>query len=157
MNNQDYIYMKEALKEAKKASKIGEVPIGCVIVQNDTIIARGYNKRHTSKNAIMHAEVIAINKACKALNKWILDDCTIYVTLEPCPMCAGAILQARMKRVVFGASEPKFGACGSITNILNNPQFNHQVEITSGIMQTESQQLLQNFFHILRQKEQNKI
>ena len=152
MNNQDYIYMKEALKEAKKASKIGEVPIGCVIVQNDTIIARGYNKRQTSKNAIMHAEVIAINKACKALNRWILDDCTIYVTLEPCPMCAGAILQARMKRVVFGASEPKFGACGSIINLLNNPQFNHQVEITSGIMQEEAKDLLQNFFHILRQK-----
>ena len=157
MNNSDYIYMKEALKEAKKAYKIGEVPIGCVIVQNDIIIARGYNKRQTTKNAIMHAEIIAINKACKKLNRWILDDCTIYVTLEPCPMCAGAILQSRMKRVVFATEEPKFGACGSIVNLLKNPSFNHQVSITSGIMQEESKELLQNFFHILRQKGQNRI
>ena len=105
----------------------------------------------------MHAEIIAINKACKKLNRWILDDCTIYVTLEPCPMCAGAILQSRMKRVVFATEEPKFGACGSIVNLLNNPSFNHQVSITSGIMQEESKELLQNFFHILRQKGQNRI
>ena len=149
--------MKEALKEAKKAFKIGEVPIGCVIVQNGVIIARAHNKRQTSKNAIMHAEIIAINKVCKILNKWILDDCDIYVTLEPCPMCAGAILQARMKRLIFGAPEPKFGACGSVVNLLNNPLFNHQVEITSGIMQEESQKLLQNFFHILRQNNKNKV
>lgn len=157
MNNQDFIYMKEALKEAKKAYEIGEVPIGCVIVQNGVIIARAHNKRQTSKNAIMHAEIIAINKACKKLNKWILDDCDIYVTLEPCTMCAGAILQARMNRLVFAASEPKFGACGSVVNLLNNPSFNHQVEIESGIMQEESQKLLQNFFHILRQNNKNKV
>ena len=157
MNNQDFIYMKEALKEAKKAYEIGEVPIGCVIVQNGVIIARAHNKRQTSKNAIMHAEIIAINKACKKLNKWILDDCDIYVTLEPCTMCAGAILQARMNRLVFAASEPKFGACGSVVNLLNNPSFNHQVEIESGIMQEESQKLLQNFFYILRQNNKNKV
>lgn len=156
MNNEAR-YMKEALKEARKAFDIGEVPIGCVIVQNGKIIARGYNKRQTSKNALMHAEIIAINKACKKLNKWILDDCDIYVTLEPCPMCAGAILQARMKRLIFGAPEPKFGACGSVVNLLNNPSFNHQVEITSGIMQEESKELLQNFFHILRQNNKNKV
>lgn len=157
MNNQDFIYMKEALKEAKKAFDIGEVPIGCVIVQNGKIIARGYNKRQTSKNALMHAEIIAINKACKKLNKWILDDCDIYATLEPCPMCAGAILQSRMNRLIFGAPEPKFGACGSVVNLLNNPSFNHQVEIECGIMQEESKQLLQNFFHILRQNNKNKV
>lgn len=150
-------YMQEALKEARKAFDIGEVPIGCVIVQNGKIIARGYNKRQTSKNALMHAEIIAINKACKKLNKWILDDCDIYVTLEPCPMCAGAILQARMKRLIFGAPEPKFGACGSVVNLLNNPSFNHQVDVTCGIMQEESKQLLQNFFHILRQNNKNKV
>ncbi len=156
MNNEAR-YMQEALKEARKAFDIGEVPIGCVIVQNGKIIARGYNKRQTSKNALMHAEIIAINKACKRLNKWILDDCDIYVTLEPCPMCAGAILQARMKRVVFATSEPKFGACGSVVNLLNNQSFNHQVDVTCGIMQEESKQLLQNFFHILRQNNKNKV
>lgn len=152
MINKDIYFMKEALKEAKKAFQKNEIPVGCVIIYNDKIIARGHNLRQTKKSVLGHAEIIAIQKANKKLNAWILDECTMYVTLEPCAMCAGAILQSRIKRLVFGAYEPKHGACGSIINLLNNNEFNHQVEITSNVLENESSALLKNFFQILRQK-----
>lgn len=152
MINRDIYFMKEALKEAKKAFNKNEIPVGCVIVLDDQIIARGHNLRQTKKSVLGHAEIIAIQKANKKLDSWILENCTMYVTLEPCSMCAGAILQSRIKRLVFGAYEPKHGACGSIINILDNNEFNHQVEITSNVLENESSTLLKNFFQILRQK-----
>ena len=152
MINRDIYFMKEALKEAKKAFNKNEIPVGCVIVLDDQIIARGHNLRQTKKSVLGHAEIIAIQKANKKLDSWILENCTMYVTLEPCSMCAGAILQSRIKRLVFGAYEPKHGACGSIINILDNNEFNHQVEVTSNVLENESSTLLKNFFQILRQK-----
>ena len=152
MINRDIYFMKEALKEAKKAFNKNEIPVGCVIVLDDQIIARGHNLRQTKKSVLGHAEIMAIQKANKKLDSWILENCTMYVTLEPCSMCAGAILQSRIKRLVFGAYEPKHGACGSIINILDNNEFNHQVEITSKVLENESSTLLKNFFQILRQK-----
>ena len=144
-------FMNIALKEAQKAFNKNEVPVGCVIVKDDKIIARAHNQRHTKNSVLGHAELIAIQKANKKLNTWILEGCTIYVTLEPCPMCAGAILQSRMDKVVFGAFEPKFGACGSIVNLLDEPKFNHQVEIEGGVLEEDCRNLLKNFFQILRQ------
>lgn len=143
-------YMREALKEAKKASRIGEVPIGCVIVYQDKIIGRGYNKRNKNKTTLAHAELIAIQKASKAMGDWRLEDCTMYVTLEPCQMCAGAIVQARMKKVVVGTMNPKAGCAGSILNILQMEEFNHQVELEIGILEEECTQVLQAFFKELR-------
>ena len=144
-------YMREAIKQAKKAVAIGEVPIGCVIVYGDKIIARGYNKRNLKKTTLGHAELIAIQKASKKLGDWRLEDCTMYITLEPCPMCAGAIVQARIPRVVVGAMNPKAGCAGSILNILQVKQFNHQVELVTGVMQEECQNLMKDFFRQLRQ------
>ena len=123
-------YMKEALKQAKKAYALGEVPIGCVIVHEGKIIGRGYNRRNTDKNTLAHAEITAINKASKVIGDWRLEECTLYVTLEPCQMCAGAIVQARIPEVVMGCMNPKAGCAGSILNILEIPQFNHQVKVT---------------------------
>ena len=148
----DAIYMKEALKQAKKAYKIKEVPIGCVIVHEDKIIARGYNKRNSKKNTLAHAEIIAINKASKVLGDWRLEDCTMYITLEPCQMCAGAIVQARVKRVVIGSMNPKAGCGGSILNLLQMEQFNHQVDVERGILEEECSQMLKEFFKELRQE-----
>jgi tRNA(adenine34) deaminase len=145
-------YMKEAIKEAKKAAKIGEVPIGCVIVYENKIIARGYNKRNTKKTTLAHAELLAIQKASKALGDWRLEDCTMYVTLEPCQMCSGAIVQARIKQVVVGAMNPKAGCAGSILNILQMKEFNHQVELITGVMEEECSLVLQEFFKGLRVK-----
>ena len=125
-------YMKEALKQAKKAYALGEVPIGCVIVHEGKIIGRGYNRRNTDKNTLAHAEITAINKASKVIGDWRLEECTLYVTLEPCQMCAGAIVQARIPEVVMGCMNPKAGCAGSILNILEMPQFNHQVKVTRG-------------------------
>ena len=147
-------FMNVALKEARKAFDKNEVPVGCVIVIDNKIIARAHNQRHTKNSVLGHAEIIAIQKANKKLNTWILEGCTIYVTLEPCPMCAGAILQSRMDKVVFGAYEPKFGACGSIVNLLDEKKFNHQVEIEGEVMEEECRNLLKNFFQILRQNRQ---
>ncbi|WP_330398564.1 tRNA adenosine(34) deaminase TadA [Anaerocolumna aminovalerica] len=144
--------MKEAIKEAKKAAKIGEVPIGCVIVYEDKIIARGYNKRNTKKTTLAHAELLAIQKASKKLGDWRLEDCTMYVTLEPCQMCAGAIIQARMKEVVVGAMNPKAGCAGSVLNILQMQEFNHQAELITGVMEEECKMVLQDFFKELRIK-----
>lgn len=148
----DEYYMKEALKEASKAAKINEVPVGCVIVRNDEIIARSHNTRHNKKSVFDHAEIIAIKKASKKLDTWILDDVTLYVTLEPCLMCAGTIIQSRIKKVVFAASEPKHGACGSIINVFDNEKykFNHKVEIIPNILEEESKKLLKDFFQNLR-------
>ena len=148
--NRDEYYMKEALKQAKKAMKLGEVPIGCVIVYEDTIIGRGYNRRNTDKNTLSHAEITAINRASKKLGDWRLEDCTLYVTLEPCQMCAGAIIQSRISRVVMGAMNPKAGCGGSILNILEMEEFNHQAEVERGVLQEECSRILQEFFKDLR-------
>ena len=146
-------YMALALKEAEKAFKKNEVPVGCVIVKDDKVIARAHNLRQTKKSVLGHAEILAIEKASKKLNSWILEDCTIYVTLEPCPMCAGTILQSRIKKLVFAAQEPKFGACGSVINLFEK-KFNHEVEVIPNVLQVESSKLLKNFFQILRQNKQ---
>ena len=143
-------YMKEALKQAKKAYALGEVPIGCVIVYEDKIIARGYNRRNTDKNTLAHAEITAINRASKKLGDWRLEDCTLYVTLEPCQMCSGAIVQSRITNVVMGCMNPKAGCGGSILNLLEMPEFNHQVNVIRGVMEEECSQILQDFFKELR-------
>ena len=129
---QDEKYMKEAMKQAKKAAAIEEVPIGCVIVYGDKIIARGYNKRNLKKNTLAHAEIIAMNKASKVIGDWRLEGCTMYVTLEPCPMCAGAIVQARIPRVVVGSMNPKAGCAGSVMNVMQTEDFNNQVALETG-------------------------
>lgn len=153
----DIKYMKAAIKLAKKAAEIEEVPIGCVIVYNDKIIGRGYNRRNTDKTTLGHAEITAIKKASKTIGDWRLEDCTLYVTLEPCQMCAGAIVQARIPRVVIGSMNPKAGCAGSILNILEMPQFNHRCEVTRGILDDECSNMLTTFFKELRQRKlQNK-
>lgn len=143
-------YMHEALKQARKAYCLGEVPIGCVIVHQGRIIGRGYNRRNTDKSTLAHAEITAIRKASKVIGDWRLEECTLYVTLEPCQMCAGAIVQARIPEVVLGCMNPKAGCAGSILNILEMPQFNHQVTVTRGILATECGELLKRFFSELR-------
>ena len=143
-------YMKEALKQAKKPYALGEVPIGCVIVHEGKIIGRGYNRRNTDKNTLAHAEITAINKASKVIGDWRLEECTLYVTLEPCQMCAGAIVEARIPEVVMGCMNPKAGCAGSILNILEMPQFNHQVKVTRGILEADCSQMLKTFFEELR-------
>ena len=145
-------YMRAALREAKKAYALGEVPIGCVLVANDKIIARGYNRRKTDKNTLAHAELTAIRKAGKKTGDWRLEQCTMYVTLEPCQMCAGAIVQARIPKVYIGTMNPKAGCAGSLLNLLQFPAFNHQVEIESGILQEECAALLTGFFKEMREK-----
>lgn len=146
----DEKYMKQALVQAKKAKKIGEVPIGCVIVYEDKIIGRGYNRRKIDKTTLGHAEITAIKKASKFMGDWRLEDCTIYITLEPCPMCAGAIVQARIPRCVVGTMNPKAGCAGSVMNLLNCEGFNHQVEFEEGVLHDECQSILQEFFKDLR-------
>ena len=145
-------FMKAALKEAKKACMIDEVPIGCVLVADDKIIARGYNRRKTDKNTLAHAELTAIRKAGKKTGDWRLEQCTMYVTLEPCQMCAGAIVQARIPKVYIGTMNPKAGCAGSLLNLLQFPSFNHQVEIEKGILQDECAALLTGFFKEMRDK-----
>lgn len=139
-------YMREAIRQAYKAYKLGEVPIGCVIVYDDKIIARGYNRRNTDKNTTSHAEMNAIRKASKKLGDWRLEGCTLYVTLEPCQMCAGAIVQARIDRVVIGSMNPKAGCAGSVLNLLQMEAFNHQVEIVKDVLQSECSEMLSGFF-----------
>lgn len=145
-------YMQAAIEEAKKAQNLGEVPIGAVIVKDGEIIARGYNLRETSQLSNAHAEMIAIAKANEMVGSWRLEDCTPYVTLEPCPMCAGAIVQSRIPTVVFGAHDPKGGCCGTIYNLLDESKFNHRCELVSGVLEEECGQLLSDFFRNLRQK-----
>ena len=152
----DEKFMKAAITQARKAYAIDEVPIGCVIVQNDKIIARGYNRRNIDKNTLAHAELSAIRKASKKTGDWRLEDCTMYVTLDPCQMCAGAIVQSRMKRVVIGSMNAKAGCAGSILNLLQMQQFNHQVEITRGVREEECSQMLSQFFRELRERKKRK-
>lgn len=145
-------YMKEAIRQAKKAGKLGEVPIGCVIVYQDKIIGRGYNRRIVDKNVLSHAEIIAIKKACKFMGDWRLEECTMYVTLEPCPMCAGAIVQARIPRVVIGCRNPKAGCAGSVLDMLHEEGFNHQAETKIGVLEEACSTMLTAFFRELRRK-----
>lgn len=148
----DEYFLGEALKEAKKAFELDEVPVGCVIVYNDKIIARSHNLREKKKNALAHAEIIAINKACKKLKQKFLDGATLYVTIEPCIMCSGAIIQSRIKKVVYGASESKFGCCESLGNVFNDYKFNHHVEVVGGVLKDEAAFLMKSFFKEKRNK-----
>ena len=148
--NEDEKYMKDADRQAKKAYALGEVPIGCVIVHEGKAIGRGYNRRNTDKSTLAHAEITAIKRASKVIGDWRLEECTMYVTLEPCQMCAGAIVQARIPRVVMACMNPKAGCGGSVLNILEMPQFNHQVETVRGVMEEECSALLKTFFKELR-------
>ena len=147
-------YMREAVRQAKKAAALNEVPIGCVIVHEGKIIGRGYNRRMTDHSVLAHAEIIAIKKACRKMGDWRLEGCTIYITLEPCPMCAGAIVQARIPRAVIGCMNPKAGCAGSVLNLLQEDGFNHQVEIEVGMMGEECSQMLKDFFRSLRKKKE---
>ena len=148
----DEKYMKKAIKLAKKAAKNGEVPIGCIIVYEDKIIGKGYNRRKEKSSTLAHAEISAIKQACKYIGDWRLEGCTMYVTLEPCMMCAGACVQARIDKVIIGADNPKAGCAGSIINILQMKEFNHQVEIQRGILLEECSNLLTDFFKQMRKK-----
>lgn len=153
--NVDEKYMKEAIRQAKKAYAIGEVPIGSVIVYEDKIIGRGYNRRTTDKNTLAHAELIAIRKASKKMGDWRLEGCTMYVTLEPCQMCSGAIVQSRMSRVVVGCMNPKAGCAGSILNLLQMEEFNHQAELETGVLGDACSQMMKTFFKELRESKKN--
>ena len=149
---QDELYMKEAIEEAKKAQLLNEVPIGAVIVIDGKIVARAHNLRETEQNAVAHAELLAIDQACRELDSWRLEESTLYVTLEPCPMCAGAIILSRVKRVVYGAVDPKGGCVGTLMNLLKDDRFNHQSEVTSGVLDRECGQLLSDFFRKIREQ-----
>lgn len=146
-------YMKAAIREARKAHALGEVPIGCVIVYEGKIIGRGYNRRKTDKNTLSHAELTAIKKASRYIGDWRLEGCTMYVTLEPCQMCAGAIVQGRVDKVVIGCMSPKSGCAGSIINILQMSEFNHQVKIEKGCLEEKCSKMLSDFFIELREKQ----
>lgn len=151
-DNMDIHFMKLAIVQAKKAAKINEVPIGCVIVYDGKIIGRGYNRRNTDKTTLGHAEITAIKKASRYMQDWRLEGCTLYVTLEPCQMCAGAIIQARIPRVVIGSMNSKAGCAGSVLNILQMPQFNHQAEVVRGVCEEQCSTMLSSFFKELREK-----
>ena len=151
-NSMNEKFMNEAIKQAKKAASIGETPVGAVIVRESKIIARGYNKREIKNNALMHAEIIAINKACKKIGAWRLLDCEMYVTLEPCPMCSGAIINSRIEKLYFGAYDKKAGCAGSVTNLFKAGMFNHDVEVKGGILGETCGGLLSDFFRELRKK-----
>lgn len=148
----DERYMKQAIRQAKKAEALEEVPIGCVITYEGKVIARGYNRRNTDKNTLAHAEIAAIRKASRKMGDWRLEGCTMYVTLEPCQMCAGALVQSRISRVVIGSMNPKAGCGGSVLNLLQMPQFNHQVDVERGVLEEECSTMLSNFFKDLREK-----
>ena len=148
----DEKFMKQAIKQAVKAKELDEVPIGCVIVLDEKIIARGYNRRNTDHTSLAHAEMMAIKKACKRLGDWRLEECTLYVTLEPCQMCAGAIVQSRVKRVVIGAMNKKAGCAGSIFNLLEEDRFNHKAEVIRGVLEEECSKMMSDFFKELRAK-----
>ena len=145
-------FMKEAIKQAKKAYDKEEIPVGAVIVKDGKIIARGYNKKEEKKDTTQHAEIIAIQKASRKIGAWRLQDCEMYVTLEPCAMCTGALIQARLKRVYIGTMDPKTGACGSVLNLLEDYKFNHKVEVETNIMQKECEKILKDFSKYLRSK-----
>ncbi|CAG9615027.1 tRNA-specific adenosine deaminase [Bacillus rhizoplanae] len=149
---EDIYFMKLAIEEAKKAEEIQEVPIGAVVVVDDEVVSRAYNLRETEQRSIAHAELLAIDDACKKLGTWRLENATLYVTLEPCPMCAGAIVLSRVKRVVYGASDPKGGCAGTLMNLLTEERFNHQSEVVAGVLEEECGALLTSFFRELRKK-----
>ncbi len=149
-------FMQEALKEAKKAYKKLEIPVGVVIVKDGQIIARAHNMKEEKKDTTKHAEIIAIQRASKKLNSWRLNDCEMYVTLEPCPMCAGAVIQSRIKKVYIGAKDEKTGACGSVLNLLEDYKFNHQVEIENDVLSKECEEILKKFFKELREIKKKK-
>lgn len=151
MDNKEY-FMREALKEAKKAYKKLEIPVGVVIVKDGNIIARAYNQKEEKNSPIKHAETIAIEKACKKLNNWRLNDCEMYVTLEPCAMCAGAIINARLKKIYIGTLEPKTGACGSVINLIEMNEWDTKVEVETNILQQDCQSILKNFFKEIRKQ-----
>lgn len=153
MEFNDEYYMKEALKAAQEAYDAGEVPIGAVIVHDGEIIGRGFNRRNTEGNPLCHAEIIAINEAAHFMGDWRIEECTMYVTVEPCPMCAGAIVQARIPRVVYGAKNPKAGCAGSVLDVLNEPKLNHQVDVTEGVLKDECAAMMKEFFKRFRKKE----
>lgn len=155
-NIDDEVYMRLAIFEAMKADKIDEVPIGAVIVYDGEVIATGYNKRESEQKSLRHAELIAIERANERIGSWRLENCTMYVTLEPCPMCAGALVQSRIKRIVYGASDPKAGCVGTLMNLVADERFNHQVDWASGVLETECSRLLTVFFKRLRQKKSKK-
>ncbi len=148
----DIEFMKEALIEAHKAFALDESPIGAIVVYEGQIIGRGHNRRNTDKNALAHAEVMAINEACHYIQDWRLEECTIYITLEPCPMCSGAIVQARIPKVVFGARSPKAGFGGSVLNILQMEELNHRCEVVEGVCEEEARELLKTYFKQMREK-----
>lgn len=152
----DVKYMKEAIRQAKKARDLEEVPIGCVIEYEGKIIARGYNRRNTDKNTLAHAELSAIRRASKKMGDWRLEGCTMYVTLEPCQMCAGALVQSRISRVVIGTMNPKAGCGGSVLNLLQMKEFNHQVDVVRGVLEQECSEMLSDFFRELREKKKKK-
>lgn len=149
----DEFFMENALEEAKIAYELLEVPIGAIIVKDNQIIGRGYNRRNSDKDPLAHGEIIAISQAARVVGDWRLEDCTMYITLEPCPMCAGAIVQSRIPRVVIGAPNFKSGSAGTIINILNVQEFNHQVDITTGVLEETCSQLLKDFFKELRKND----
>ncbi len=150
MENREEYFMLEALKEAEKAREINEVPIGAVVVMGDKIIGRGYNLRETTQNAVTHAETLAIQEACEEAGTWRLEGAELYVTLEPCPMCSGAIILSRIEKVVYGAPDPKAGCAGTLMNLLDDSRFNHQCEVISGVLQEECGSILSDFFRELR-------
>jgi tRNA(adenine34) deaminase len=152
MDEKDYKYMQMAVDEAMKAQALGEVPIGAIIVHDNEVIARAHNLRETTQNAVTHAELSAIQEACNALGSWRLEETTLYVTLEPCPMCAGAILQSRIPRVVYGARDPKGGCVDSLYRLLNDPRFNHECEVTEGVLGNECGEMLTSFFKDIRER-----
>ena len=151
----DELFMKEALKEAQKAYEINEVPIGAVIVRNDEIVGRGHNQKETMKDATLHAEISAIKDACRSLGGWRLLGCTMYVTLEPCPMCAGALINSRIERLVIGSRDLKTGACGSVLNIAQTEKLNHQIDVQFGVMEEDCSKILKDFFQSLRSFKNN--
>ena len=153
MDTKDEAFMREALRQARKAYRLNETPIGCVIVHEGRVIARGYNRRNTDKSTLAHAEIRAIRKAAKVIGDWRLEECTMYVTLEPCPMCAGAIVQARIPECVIACMNPKAGCAGSVVNLLNMKGFNHQVDVRTGVLEEECREILQGFFRELRERD----
>ena len=153
---EDERYMKQALKLAKKAKDNGDVPIGCIIVYDGKVIARGYNRRNKDRQSLAHAEIIAIKKASKVMGAWRLEECRMYITLEPCQMCSGAIVQARIPEVVIGCMNPKAGCAGSIINLLDMKEFNHQVQVTRGVLREECSEILTTFFKEMREREKKK-
>jgi tRNA(adenine34) deaminase len=147
---EDQVWMTEALAEAKRAGEIGEVPVGAVVVREGEVIGRGHNRREIDRDPLAHAEILAIREAASRLRGWRLDGCTMYVTLEPCAMCAGALVNSRVERLVYGAGDPKAGYCGTLGNLVQDPRLNHRLQVTAGVLESESAALLRGFFASLR-------